>query len=677
MTTTTSLCSFCQASNPTSSQFCLKCGEPLLVGRCAGSYRLLSPLGSGGMGIVFRAEHVRLGTPFAVKLLHQKMAKHEKIAARFLLEAKATSTLRHEHIVFLADFGDMESFGPYLAMEYLEGQPLSKAQQQSDGLSLRDIILIGTQVCEAMQYSHQQGMIHRDLKPDNIFMLRRDEGQAPFLKILDFGIAKIMQEESENLTKTGAVLGTPSYMAPEQGLGQDIDPRVDIYALCTILFQLCAGRTPFVGESVVEILSQRMYHEAPLLSTFAPALRGTKLEQLIAKGLQRDKGLRFLSMKELRESLLQAEHELVQHTSPALHTQPLQTLLRSVQTPPHNALGSRQHTVDPHPSVPPPPSSVKATALPSVPSVARSNGEFQDMNLPTPHSQDAISAYDKALVATIPPPSSPLPQNISGAEDKPTTLLLSSSESLAALGLGISTKMWLFSGSLVLLGLTCLGLWQTGYFSKTHNTTPPPSPPRQTHQTSLSTTHPKQPSAKLPTDTPPDTDHSRQSPDASQPSQPRVEQVEPPTIPIETRKRPVSRRKYRKPRIFETRPSPTNRVQDPPQLRTAIPPRPAPPRQVQDGCPTDHNDTRWIRLRGSPPQVEIRIAGRLIPYKPKAKGWCIAYQGRPLSIQIDGTTQNLALCEFKLHRFSQRTLTISLKDAEDQSPGAYCVKGLP
>ncbi|MCB9642521.1 MAG: protein kinase [Myxococcales bacterium] len=300
-------CESCSSLLPSEGIFCPACGQPNLVGQLAGVFRLLGRLGAGGMGVVYKAEHSRLQTPFAVKILHHSLASNPKTAERFLREAKTTSKLRHEHIVFLADYGEIEGVSPYLAMEFLEGCPLSALLEQQPNPPFSRIFPILLQLCQTMSYAHKEGVIHRDIKPDNLFLLQREAGQPDFLKLLDFGIAKIVEEQGEDLTKTGALLGTPHYIAPEQITGRGVDHRADIFATGVLLFQMFTGEMPFVGKTVVEILTQRLLAPAPLLETFHPAWRGSLLAKVIEDALQIIPQKRLSSMQELHERLVDAQ----------------------------------------------------------------------------------------------------------------------------------------------------------------------------------------------------------------------------------------------------------------------------------------------------------------------------------------------------------------------------------
>ena len=305
-----SICANCQQENEASTHYCKSCGEPLLEGKLAGSCRLIERIGSGGVGVVYRAEHVRLGTSFAVKLLNRSLASDPKVVERFLHEAKITSQLTHEHIIFISDYGEMKGFGPYMTMEFLKGQTLEDYIEQRIELPLERILLAMIQVCDAMHCAHENNLIHRDLKPSNIFMLEREPGQGDFIKLLDFGIAKSLEaSDDQKLTKTGTVLGTPLYMAPEQGFSQvELDHLIDIYAVGAILFELTTGYLPFIGATAMEIALQKAKEEAPLISHYKPLLEGTLLEALIAQCLQRRRADRIQSALEVKH-VLQKIHE--------------------------------------------------------------------------------------------------------------------------------------------------------------------------------------------------------------------------------------------------------------------------------------------------------------------------------------------------------------------------------
>ena len=254
-----------------------------MIGRVVGKYKLLEQIGEGGMGVVYRAEHVVLGSPAAVKVLLPQFARDQVVVDRFFTEAKATSTIRHPSIVEIFDYGRLGDDQAYIAMELLRGEDLTgflARQRTLDPALVRQLIL---QVLSALEAAHLRGVIHRDIKPDNIYLVR--DASAPGairVKILDFGIAKLLVPGAKGKTKN-AILGTPAYMAPEQCKGgAEIDARADLYAVGCILFELVVGRPPFVAEGDGELMAMHIYHPPPNLRDFAPHLP-RELDALVAK----------------------------------------------------------------------------------------------------------------------------------------------------------------------------------------------------------------------------------------------------------------------------------------------------------------------------------------------------------------------------------------------------------
>ncbi len=323
-------CEACEHPFSSDVLFCPKCGKANLIGQIAGAYRLVKRLGAGGMGVVYLAEHTKLGTPFAVKVLHRDVVSNQQVAQRFLQEAKATSRLRHEHIIFLADYGEIPKVSPYIAMEFLEGSPLSDVLEKTPILPIERVFSILSQLCETMVYAHSQGIVHRDLKPDNLFLLKRQANQSDFLKVLDFGIAKILEHEDTAMTKTGALLGTPHYVSPEQVLGKDVDAATDVFATGVILFQMLTGRYPYDGNTLMEILSSRLLQAAPQLGEMHPIWKGSQAEALVADALQMQKAQRLPSMQVFFERLSAARQETLDREKAAKKSgQSLEVVLAS------------------------------------------------------------------------------------------------------------------------------------------------------------------------------------------------------------------------------------------------------------------------------------------------------------------------------------------------------------
>jgi serine/threonine protein kinase len=228
-------------------------------GEILGNYQLERLLGEGSMGRVFQARHIRLGRQVALKVLRPQHARDSGFVRRFFQEARSVNQINHEHIVEIFDFVEAPERGHvYCVMELLRGQSLAAAMHE-EKLTLARIQRIGVQVCAALGAAHRVGVVHRDVKPDNLFLVHRG-GQADFLKVLDFGVAKILTSEGTGSTLDGTIIGTPTYMAPEQAAGLPVDHRADIYAVGNLLYEMLAGHPPFqapaFGQLVVQIITQ-------------------------------------------------------------------------------------------------------------------------------------------------------------------------------------------------------------------------------------------------------------------------------------------------------------------------------------------------------------------------------------------------------------------------------------
>ena len=306
---------------------CERDGSALLwqderCGTVIGNYRILGLLGRGGMGVVYRASHVYIDKPVAVKILHERYARHEEAVQRFLREAKAASHISHPNIVDVTDFGVLPEGGVYFVMEFLEGQSLDSLIVKSAPLPLIRSINIVNQIALALGAAHDKGIVHRDLKPENVFIIQRPgrrelvhrstapggfvvepEGLFDFIKVLDFGVAKVLEIDGPggSGTMAGTIFGTPQYISPEQARADEgVDHRADVYALGIVFYELLTGRVPFDGDAAVEILARQL-QEAPLPpSAIAPA--GAEItpaaERLIMRALEKDPARRPQSMAE-------------------------------------------------------------------------------------------------------------------------------------------------------------------------------------------------------------------------------------------------------------------------------------------------------------------------------------------------------------------------------------------
>ncbi len=233
-----------------------------LPGTTAGNYRILDKLSDGGMGAVYRAEHTMLGRLVAIKVLLPELTHNREIVNRFFNEAKATTAINHPGIVEVFDFGYLESGFAYLVMELLHGMTLAKRIKLRGSMPEGEAAAVLRGVCSGLAAAHDKGIIHRDLKPDNLFLISDpDAASGERLKILDFGIAKLTDLGSAHAaTKTGAVMGTPTYMSPEQCRGSGtVDARADIYSLGCIFYQLLTGRPPFAMEGAGEVIGMHLY----------------------------------------------------------------------------------------------------------------------------------------------------------------------------------------------------------------------------------------------------------------------------------------------------------------------------------------------------------------------------------------------------------------------------------
>jgi len=269
-------------------------------------YEFLESVGSGGMGIIYKAKHLALNRIVAIKLLHPYLLNEDTIL-RFQREARTASKLRHPNLIEVQDVGTTEEGQPFMVMDFVSGQSLSDLIHQKGRLSVEETLKIFVQICSGLAYAHNQNILHRDLKPSNV-MLITDEHGSTTAKILDFGIAKVL-EEGENkaatLTKTGDVFGSPLYMSPEQGAGGNVDRRSDLYSLGCMLFECLTGTPPFMGKSIIETLMAHAQQkpmslkEATLGLDFPP-----ELNSVVMKLLAKAPDERYQSVLEVREDLL-------------------------------------------------------------------------------------------------------------------------------------------------------------------------------------------------------------------------------------------------------------------------------------------------------------------------------------------------------------------------------------
>jgi serine/threonine protein kinase len=276
-----------------------------VIGLRVNNYELVSVIGKGGMGAVYLARHLTLPRTVAVKVMHRELAAHPDQVARFVNEARAANSVGHPGIVDVIDVGLLPGRDvPYLMMEHLEGEDLETRLERVGRLPLGEALAITRQVASALGSAHAAGLVHRDLKPDNLFLVEGEEGTR--VKVLDFGIAKLRPDLSPDLphTETGIVLGTPLYMSPEQCRGRPelIDRRTDIYALGLILFRMLCGRPAFSGEASMDLLVAHVSQPPPSPRALDPTIPPA-VERVILRALAKHPQDRFGSMAELAEAL--------------------------------------------------------------------------------------------------------------------------------------------------------------------------------------------------------------------------------------------------------------------------------------------------------------------------------------------------------------------------------------
>ncbi len=269
-----------------------------LVGSSVGSFRVIRALGRGGMGTVYLAEHPVIGSRVAIKFLHESMAASPELVARFYDEARAVNRIGHENIVGIFDLSMLPPNRYYIVMEYLDGEVLS-AMLRRGAIPIGEAVAILLQLCDALQCAHERGVVHRDLKPDNVFVLRRRG--APFVKLLDFGIAKLRDAPAGAQTAAGMIVGTPEYMSPEQCENAPVDARADVYALGVMAYQLLTGVLPFTG-SITQLLVAHV-KETPRPPRSVNGLLPPALDDALLRALRKRPEDRFPDMASFAAAL--------------------------------------------------------------------------------------------------------------------------------------------------------------------------------------------------------------------------------------------------------------------------------------------------------------------------------------------------------------------------------------
>ena len=274
--------------------------DPLIGRMLDGRWRIEEKFGEGGMGSIYLASQESVGREVAIKTLRTALSDNEEFADRFMQEAKVTSTISHPHCVTILDFGQTENGTLYLAMEYLDGEPLSDRLDRGK-VGLKEALEIAIQVSSALAAAHEHKIVHRDLKPDNIFLLDISDGST-FVKVLDFGISKDIDSE-EDMTRTGQIFGTPKYMSPEQCQGEDLDGRSDLYALGCLLYELLAEEPPFSGDKSMSILVSHVQREIPPVREVADREIPNRLNDIVMRLLEKKRHNRPATAADVRQIL--------------------------------------------------------------------------------------------------------------------------------------------------------------------------------------------------------------------------------------------------------------------------------------------------------------------------------------------------------------------------------------
>lgn len=315
------LCHQCGATTKDDARFCRSCGAPLinesgaptdpLVGRTVGgSYLLQGIVGVGGMGRVYKAEQSTLGRTVAIKVIHPHLLSDEQTVARFYTEAKASSRLNHPNSVSIIDFGRTDDGILFLAMEFLGGRDLAHFIHEDGPLPFLRICDILIDVLSALAEAHASDVVHRDLKPENIILRRMGSGRD-LVKVVDFGLATIVDNQSTSITRPGLVCGTPDYIAPEQARGDAVDARGDLYSLGVVLYELLADRLPFEDDTPTKVVLRHLSDPVPDPREVAPhRFIPDALAEICIKALQKKREARFQSAEEMADAIRQVRSAL-------------------------------------------------------------------------------------------------------------------------------------------------------------------------------------------------------------------------------------------------------------------------------------------------------------------------------------------------------------------------------
>ena len=311
--TNTILCSKCHERVEDGAQSCPSCGEPTPIDASSADTRIQQKvmqhfvirerIARGGMGEVYIAEHEEFHHRIAIKFLHRRFADDEELAERFLQEARAACRVRHNYAVAINDIGRLTDGTLYIAMEYVDGVSLGRfMRRHGKPMASHHVVRIAQQACEVLAEAHRHQIIHRDIKPDNIMLVESSTGR-PSIKVLDFGIAKILNDERPGLTQTGVMFGTPEYMSPEQASGGEIGTKTDIYSLGLVLYFMLVGHPPFEGQNKLQLIQRQIKESPPAVERASPAKIPPELAALVNEMLAKDPSRRPGAMTDVLQRL--------------------------------------------------------------------------------------------------------------------------------------------------------------------------------------------------------------------------------------------------------------------------------------------------------------------------------------------------------------------------------------
>src|SRR5436190_684362 len=269
--------------------------DPFIGKVIDGRYEIMARIGEGGMGVVYKAKQTSIDRVIAIKMLNPQMASDQQWVQRFYNEAKATSRLQHPNTIRMFDFGQTADGRLFLTMEFLDGQTLREAVARQAPMAPNRVLKVLIQCCASLAEAHSIGIIHRDIKPDNVFLLNM-AGSPDFVKLLDFSVAKLLEGDRMK-TQAGVVFGTPQYMSPEQGRGLPLDARSDLYALGILAFEMLTGNVPYNDDNPMTVIQMHLHGQVPPMQDSIPP----SVQHVVRRAMEKDAARRYQSAGEVMQ----------------------------------------------------------------------------------------------------------------------------------------------------------------------------------------------------------------------------------------------------------------------------------------------------------------------------------------------------------------------------------------